>query len=79
MPTSAENHQLKNAIFYQKRNLGILIEEKNLKDELIHLIKKIKEDKTILQNIIKNQTQFSDKKVYTNIDKALKEIINEKN
>ena len=79
LPTSAENHQLKNAIFYQKRNLGILIEEKNLKDELIHLIKKIKEDKTILQNIIKNQTQFSDKKVYTNIDKALKEIINEKN
>ena len=79
LPTSAENHQLKNAIFYQKRNLGILIEEKNLKDELIHLIKKIKEDNKIKQNIKKNQTQYSDKKVYTNIDKALKEIINEKN
>ena len=31
LPTSAENHQLINATFYQKKKLAFLIEEKRFK------------------------------------------------
>ncbi len=79
LPSSAENHQLKNAIFYKKKNLSLLIEEKDLKEKLIHVMRKIYKDNSILNKIKKNQKQYSDKNVYNNIDKILDEIINEKN
>ena len=30
LPSSAEDHQLKNAVYYEKKGYGFLIEEKNL-------------------------------------------------
>ena len=79
LPTSAENHQLKNAIFYQKKNFSLLIEEKDLKDKLLNNIREIYNNGSILSNIKDNQRQHSDKNVYNNIDRVLKEIIDEKN
>ena len=79
LPTSAENHQLKNAIFYQKKNFSLLIEEKDLKDKLLNNIRDIYNNGSILSNIKDNQRQHSDKNVYNNIDRVLKEIIDEKN
>ena len=79
LPSSADNHQLKNAIFYQKKDLSFLVEEKDLNSSLINHIQKIYENKSVLNNIIKNQSQYSDKNVYENINIVLKEIINEKN
>ena len=37
LPTSADNHQLKNAIFYEKNQYSYLIEEKDLNEKLSHL------------------------------------------
>ena len=71
--------QLKNAMFYQKKNLAYLIEEKDLNLRLFHFIKDIYRDNSKLNKIIFNQRQYSDKNVYQNIDKVLKIIINEKN
>ncbi len=79
LPSSADNHQFKNAIYYQKKNLALMIEEKELNDKLLQLIKTIYSDKSYLDNIISNQRQFSDKNVYHNITKQLKNIIHEKN
>ena len=79
LPTSAENHQLKNAIFYQKKNFSLLIEEKDLKDKLLNNIREIYNNGSILSNIKDNQRQHSDKNVYNNIDRVLKEIIDKKN
>ena len=79
LPTSADNHQLKNAIFYQNKNLAMLIEEKDLNDKLFYLIRDIHQNNLLLTNIKKNQRQYSDKNVYNNIDKILKKIFNEKN
>ena len=79
LPSSADNHQLKNAIYYKKKNFAFLIEEKDLNHKLLTLIKKIQTDKSVLTEIIQNQKQYSDKNVYNNIDKALKEILDEKN
>ncbi len=79
LPSSADNHQLKNAIYYLKKNFGFLVEEKDLKDKLFLLIKEIYNNKDLLDKIINNQKQYSDKNVYNTIIENLKKTINEKN
>ena len=79
LPSSAEKHQLKNAIYYKKKKFGFLIEEKDLKSKLFPLIKDIYFNKSLLDDIKNNQKQYSDKNVYNNIDQTLKKIIDEKN
>ena len=78
LPTSADNHQLKNAIYYEKNGYSYLIEEKNLDIKLFKLIEKISKDKSLLSEIITKQRQYSDKSVYENINEQLKKMINEK-
>jgi len=77
LPSSADNHQLKNAIYYEKNGYSYLIEEKDLNEKLFKLIKRIDEDKSLLTRIIGKQRQYSDKSVYENIDKQITKIINE--
>tara|TARA_B100000886_G_scaffold333962_1_gene288789 strand:+ start:4232 stop:5329 length:1098 start_codon:yes stop_codon:yes gene_type:complete len=79
LPSSADNHQLKNAIYYKSKNFGLLIEEKDLNEKLLYLIKEIYEDDTKLDQLKKNLNQYSDKNVYENIIQELEKIINEKN
>ena len=52
LPSSADNHQLKNAIYYEKNGYSYLIEEKDLNEKLFQLIKKISENKSLLNQII---------------------------
>ncbi|RPH01011.1 MAG: UDP-N-acetylglucosamine--N-acetylmuramyl-(pentapeptide) pyrophosphoryl-undecaprenol N-acetylglucosamine transferase [Candidatus Pelagibacter sp. TMED153] len=77
LPSSADNHQLKNAIYYKKKGYSYLIEERDLNTKLFQLLEKINEDITLLDQIIIKQRQYSDKSVYENIDKKIKMIINE--
>ena len=79
LPSSADNHQLKNAEFYESKKFSLLIEEKDLNLKLLKHIENIHNNSSILDKIIENQRQHSDKNVYKNIDKILKEILNEKN
>ncbi len=76
LPSSVDDHQLKNAIHYEKNGYSYLIEEKDLNKKLFRLIKKISEDKRILSQIINKQSEYSDKSVYKNIDKEIETIIN---
>ena len=69
LPTSADNHQLKNAIYYQKK-IGFFIEEKDLNDKLFYHIKDICENNSIISSIKLKQRQHSDKNVYNNIDQS---------
>ena len=79
LPSSADNHQLINAIYYKNKKYSFLIEEKDLNTKLSLLLKDINNDSSILDKIRENQSQYSDKNVYKNINNALKVIINEKN
>ncbi len=79
LPSSADGHQLKNAIYYQKKKMAFLIEEKDLNDQLFSLIKDISKNNSILVKMSENQRQYSDKNVYKNINQVVKEIIDEKN
>ena len=78
LPSSADDHQLKNAIYYQNKNFSLLVEEKDLNNKLLNLIEKIFYNNSILDKIKLNQRQYSDKNVYKNINKTLKKIIDEK-
>ena len=79
LPTSVDDHQLKNAIYYRKKGYSYLVNEKNLDKELFNLIKKIDRDKSLLKMIKSKQREFSDKNVYENIDNQMSRIFNEKN
>jgi UDP-N-acetylglucosamine--N-acetylmuramyl-(pentapeptide) pyrophosphoryl-undecaprenol N-acetylglucosamine transferase len=79
LPTSADNHQLKNAIYYEKNQYSYLIEEKDLNKNLFKLIKLIHEDRSLLERIRMKQREYSDKSVYENIDREINKIIDEKN
>ena len=79
LPSSADNHQFKNAEYYQRKNLSFLIEEKDLNNELFKLLKEVNNNRSLLDTIIQNQRQYSDKNVYNNIMQVLNKIINEKN
>ena len=79
LPSSADNHQLKNAIYYQNKNYSFLIEEKDLNDKLFYLIKDIYENNTLINKIFQNQRQHSDKNVYDNINQLIEKITYDKN
>jgi UDP-N-acetylglucosamine--N-acetylmuramyl-(pentapeptide) pyrophosphoryl-undecaprenol N-acetylglucosamine transferase len=79
LPSSADNHQFKNAVYYEKRGFGYLIEEKDINDQLYDLIKTIFKDKSLIENILAKQSQYSDKNIFKNITICIEKIINEKN
>ena len=74
LPTSADDHQLKNGKYYKNKKLSFLIEEKDLDEKLQYLLERLYKDRSLFKDIIINQRQFSDKNVYNNIDQILKEM-----
>ena len=79
LPTSADNHQHKNAEFYVKKGYGYLLKEENIKEKLYDLIMSFTKDKSLIKGVISNQRQYSDKHIFRNLNKKIEEIINEKN
>jgi UDP-N-acetylglucosamine--N-acetylmuramyl-(pentapeptide) pyrophosphoryl-undecaprenol N-acetylglucosamine transferase len=78
LPTSADNHQFKNAVYYKKKNFGYLINEKDINDQLFNLIKSIFKDKSLIKNILANQSKYSDKNIFKSTNAYIEKIINEK-
>ena len=78
LPSSADNHQYKNAEYYKKKGYGYLLEEKDIKNKLYDLINSIFKNKSLIKNILLNQRQYSDKDIYNNLNIELEKIINEK-
>ena len=79
LPTSADNHQFKNAKFYEKKGMCFLLEEKNISENLYELISTNFKDNTKFNNIISNQRQYSDKDVFNKLNFNIEKIIYEKN
>ncbi len=79
LPSSAEDHQTKNAIFYEERGLGYLVMEKDINNNLLNLINSIYEKNSLVEKILINQSQYSDKNVFDNIKTHIEGLINEKN
>ena len=79
LPTSTDNHQLKNALYYEKKGYGYLVQEKNIDNQLYDLIITIFKDESLIKNILINQGQYSDKNIFKNINNNMEKIIDEKN
>jgi len=79
LPTSSDNHQYKNAEFYEKKGYGLLLEERDLDNRLYNLIYSIFNDKMLLKKILSNQRQYSDKDIFKKLNILIKKIIDEKN
>ena len=79
LPTSADNHQHKNAEFYVKKGFGYLLEEKNIKTKLYELIYSIFKNKSLIEIILSNQEKYSDKELSKNLNIEIEKILNEKN
>ncbi len=79
LPSSADNHQLKNAEYYASKGFGFLIEEKDVNYKLFDLIKSIYLDNSLIKKILASQRQYSDKNTFKNIESHLERIVNEKN
>ena len=79
LPTSADNHQYKNAKFYSQKGYGNFLEEKDIKDKLYELIVSTFNNKSMLNAILLKQRQHSDKDIFKNLDNHIVKILNEKN
>ncbi|MDC0511839.1 undecaprenyldiphospho-muramoylpentapeptide beta-N-acetylglucosaminyltransferase [Pelagibacteraceae bacterium] len=79
LPTSADNHQLKNALFYKKKGFGYLVEEKDINNQLYDLIKSIFQNRSLIENILVKQRQYSDKDFFKIVNFNIEKIIYEKN
>ena len=74
---SADNHQLKNAKFYEKKKYGFLVKENEISEKLFPLIKSIHRDRNLLSLIKKKQSNYTDKFVFKKIDNEIKEFFYE--
>ncbi len=79
LPSSADNHQYKNAEFYAKKGYGYILEEKDIKTKLFDLINSLLKDKSKIKDIFSNQKQYSDKNIFKNLNNQMEKILNEKN
>ena len=79
LPSSADNHQYKNAEFYEKKGYGYLLEEKDIKNKMYELINSLIQDKSKIENIFFNQRQYSDKNIFKDLNIQMEKILNEKN
>jgi len=71
LPSSAENHQLKNAQYFMEKGFGNVVEEKDIHNKLFNLLQSIHKDKSMLNTIKINQKKHSDKNVFLNINKEI--------
>ena len=78
LPTSADNHQNKNAEFYLKKGYGYLLKEKEIKNKLHEFIISIYKDRSSIAEVLNKQKQYSDKNIFKNLGIELEKILNEK-
>ena len=61
---SAENHQFKNAQYFENKGYGIMLEESNVEKKLFDLLKNLNNNKKMIIAVKENQKKYSDKKVF---------------
>ncbi len=76
---SADAHQDKNAIYFEKKGYSFLIKESEVNQKLFPLIESIYKDKEILNKLVEKQKKHSDRDVFFKINNEVKNLINEQN
>ena len=76
-PYSADDHQDKNAAYFEKKGYSFSIKENEIDQKLFPLIKLIYSDKEILNKLIEKQKNHSNLDVFFKINNEVKNLINE--
>ena len=77
LASSSENHQFKNAQYFNEKGFGIMLEEKDINNGLFSLLQSIHNDKSMLKLIEENQKKHSDKNVFAIIKKEITKLFYE--
>ena len=67
------------ALYYEKKGFGYLLAEKDINEQLYDLIISLFKNKSLIKKILINQSQYSDKNIFKNMNTHIEKIINEKN
>tara|TARA_B110000971_G_C20014644_1_gene503311 strand:+ start:1347 stop:2438 length:1092 start_codon:yes stop_codon:yes gene_type:complete len=76
-PHATDAHQDKNATYFEKKGYSISIKETEVSKKLFSLIESFYKDKKLLDKMIKNQKNYSDKKVFLKINRVITNLKNE--
>ena len=79
LPSSADNHQLKNAQNFEKKGYCYLLEEKYIFSKLFGILEDLNKNREKLSDIQKNMRKHSDKDAIFKIKKLIEEFFYEKN
>ena len=77
LPTSKDNHQLENAIFYEEKNCCWVIEQKFLEEKIDDLLNDILENKTNYLNKKENLKKLNYQNSWINVNQKILKILNE--
>jgi len=76
-PYAADDHQEKNAAYFEKKGYSFFIKENEVSEKLFPLIKSIYKDKELLNKLIEKQKTYSDREVFLKINNEIKDLLNE--
>ena len=75
LKSAADNHQEKNANYFEKKGYCTSIDEDEIDIKLFNFINLAYKDNTILENIKKKQSYHNDKFVLDNINNEIKDLL----
>tara|TARA_B100001029_G_C15006875_1_gene421697 strand:- start:109 stop:1197 length:1089 start_codon:yes stop_codon:yes gene_type:complete len=79
LPSSADNHQLKNANNFQKKGYCFLIEEKFIYPKLFEILNDLNKKREKLLELKNKMKEHSDKDSLSKVSKFIEKFLNEKN
>ncbi len=79
LPSSADGHQLKNAISFEKKEYCFLLDEKLISSKLFEILDDLNKNRDKLFFLKKNMDKHSDKNSVIKVQKLVDNYLNEKN
>ena len=77
LPSSTDNHQLKNAIHFENKGYCFLLEQKYIFEKLFEMLKDLNTDRNKLILLKEKMKKYSDSEAFVKINKLIRGILNE--
>tara|TARA_Y100000590_G_scaffold275517_1_gene309361 strand:+ start:3071 stop:4156 length:1086 start_codon:yes stop_codon:yes gene_type:complete len=76
LPSSADNHQLKNAIYFKSKGYCFLLEQKYIFEKLFEMLKDLNKDRNQLVLMQQKMKEHSDRKSLSKTKELIKKVLN---